>query len=250
MQLVLTEDQELLAKTAADFVAEKSPVARMRKLRDSDDPTGFSRELWKEMAELGWVGIPFEEVHGGADMGLAELAVVLEALGRTLAPEPFLSTVLLGGRALAAGGDDGQRAEWIPRIASGDAIVALAYQEARSRHDPHHVTTRASADGGTHRITGEKLQVLDGHVADLLIVSARTAGEADDADGISLFAVAPGADGVEIVRQRRIDERNAALVRLTAAPGEPVGSVGDGAARCFRAWKLPIGTPNCSRTFM
>ena len=205
MQLVLTEDQELLAKTAADFVAEKSPVARMRKLRDSDDPTGFSRELWKEMAELGWVGIPFEEVHGGADMGLAELAVVLEALGRTLAPEPFLSTVLLGGRALAAGGDDGQRAEWIPRIASGDAIVALAYQEARSRHDPHHVTTRASADGGTHRITGEKLQVLDGHVADLLIVSARTAGEADDAPmppGLAPFAalewaekIAEGDDG-------------------------------------------------------
>ena len=104
MQLVLTEDQELLAKTARDFVAEKSPVARMRALRDSNDATGFSKALWKEMAELGWVGIPFAEIHGGAEMGMAELAVVMEALGRTLAPEPFLSTVLLAGQTLALGG--------------------------------------------------------------------------------------------------------------------------------------------------
>ena len=90
MQLVLTEDQELIAKTAADFVAEKSPVSRIRELRDSADEIGFSRALWKEMADLGWVGIPFAEEYGGAGLGLAELAPVLEALGQTLAPEPFL----------------------------------------------------------------------------------------------------------------------------------------------------------------
>ena len=92
MQLVLTEDQELLAKTARDFVAGRSPVSRVRELRDRADATGFSRALWKEMAELGWLGIPFAEEHGGAGLGLAELCVVMEALGRTLAPEPFLST--------------------------------------------------------------------------------------------------------------------------------------------------------------
>lgn len=230
MQLVLTEDQELLAKTAADFVAEKSPVARMRALRDTNDATGFSRALWKEMAELGWVGIPFAEAHGGAEMGLAELVVVMEALGRTLAPEPFLSTVLLGGRALAAGGSDGQRKEWLPKIVSGDAIVTLAHQEAGSRHDPHHVTTKAAAEGGGFRLSGEKVQVLDGHVADLLVVSARTGGGARDADGIGLFLVKPDAAGVEIVRQHRIDERNAAIVRLDGVSAEPLGDGANGAA--------------------
>src|SRR5512134_1360609 len=104
MQLVLSEDQELLAKTAADWAREHSPVSRVRKLRDANDPLGFSRELWKQMAELGWVGIVFPEEYGGAGMGFADLAVVLEQLGRTLAPEPFLSTALLAGQALLLGG--------------------------------------------------------------------------------------------------------------------------------------------------
>ena len=135
MQLVLTEDQELLAKTAADFVAERSPVARVRALRDSGDPDGFSRELWKEMAELGWVGIPFPESLGGAEMGLGELAVVLEALGRTLAPEPFLSTVLLGGQLLLRGGSDALQQRWVSALIRGEALLALAQQEPRSRYD-------------------------------------------------------------------------------------------------------------------
>ena len=109
MELVLTEDQELLAKTASDFVRQHSPVSRLRALRDAADPIGFSRDVWKQMAELGWVGILIPEEYGGAGMGLADLAVVLEALGRTLAPEPFLSTVLLGGQLLTRAGNDAQK---------------------------------------------------------------------------------------------------------------------------------------------
>jgi len=232
MQLVLTEDQELLAKTARDFVAEKSPVSRMRELRDTQDETGFSRALWKEMAQLGWVGIPFAEEHGGADMGLAELAVVLEALGRTLAPEPFLSTVLLGGQTLALGGSDAQQAEWIPKLVEGDAVVALAADEARSRWDLAHVETRADADGDGWRLTGEKAQVLDGHVADLLLVSARTSGAVDDASGVTIFAVRPDAAGVTITRQGRIDSRNVALIRfdgVAVSAADVVGAVDGGA---------------------
>jgi len=232
MQLVLTEDQELLAKTARDFVAEKSPVARVRALRDANDATGFSRALWKEMAELGWVGIPFDEVHGGAAMGLAELTVVLEALGKTLAPEPFLSTVLLGGQSLALAGSDAQQAEWIPKIVAGEAIVALACDEARSRWDLTHVETRAEPEGDGWRLHGEKTQVLDGHVADLLLVSARTAGEPGDAAGVTLFAVRPGAPGLEVTRQSRIDSRNVALVRLdgvAVGPTDVVGALEGGA---------------------
>ena len=104
MQLVLTEDQELIAKTAMDFADEESPISRFRELRDSGDPAGFSKKLWKEMAELGWVGIPFPEAMGGAEMGFAELVLVMEALGRNLAPEPFLSSVAMAGQALLLGG--------------------------------------------------------------------------------------------------------------------------------------------------
>ena len=216
MQLLLTEDQELLAKTAADFVAEQSPVSRFRELRDSDDPLGFSKSLWKQMAELGWVGIPFPEEFGGAGLGLSELTVILEALGRNLAPEPFISTVLLAGEALLLGGSDAQKKRWIEPVAAGDAFLALAYQEVRGRYDLHRIATRAERNGDGWRITGEKRHVIDGGAADALIVAARTAGDVSDADGITLLLVEAGAKGVTLERQRRVDSRGAALVRLEA----------------------------------
>ncbi len=233
MQLVLSEDQELLAKTAEDFVAEHSPVSRMRELRDKEDPVGFSRDLWREMAGLGWVGIPFPEELGGADMGLAELAVVMEALGRTLAPEPFLSTVLLGGQVLLRSGSEAQKAKWLEQAVAGEAVLALAYQERRSRYDPERVSTRAEREGSGWRLTGEKLHVLDGHVADAIVVSARSSGEEADADGITLFLVEPGASGLAIERQTRVDSRNAAVLRLesvTVGDDAVVGEVGQAAA--------------------
>ncbi len=216
MQLVLTEDQELLAKTAADFVAERSPVSRFRELRDRDDPLGFSKSLWKQMAELGWVGIPFPEEFGGADLGLSELAVILEALGRNLAPEPFISTVLLAGEALLLGGSDAQKKRWIVPLAAGDAFLALAYQEARGRYDLFRIDTRAERNGDGWRITGEKRHVIDGRAADALIVATRTAGGVADADGITLLLVEAGAKGVTLERQRRVDSRGAALLKLEA----------------------------------
>jgi len=230
MQLVLSEDQELLAKTAADFVAEKSPVIRVRQLRDRRDPDGFSRALWKEMAELGWVGIPFPEEYGGADMGLAELAVVLEALGRGLAPEPFLATTLLGGRALALGGSDAQKTEWLPGLIEGETLLALAQQERRSRYDLFRVATRAERAGSGFSLSGEKIQVEGGASADALVVVARSAGAEGDRDGIGLFLVRRGAEGLAVEPQHRVDSRNAALVRLDGVAAEPIGEVGQGAA--------------------
>jgi alkylation response protein AidB-like acyl-CoA dehydrogenase len=214
MDLILTEDQELIAKTAADFVKQKSPLARVRELRDTNDPVGFSRALWKEMAELGWVGIAFPESVGGAGLGFAELAVVMEELGRTLAPEPFLSTVLLAGQALRLSGDSAEASAWLPRVCKGEAILALAQQEARSRYDLATVETRAEAAGAGYRLSGEKVQVLDGHVADAFVVAARTAGGPREAKGITLFVVPKGAAGLTVTRQTRLDGRNAALVRF------------------------------------
>jgi len=214
MHLVLTEDQELLAKTANDWVREHSPVKRVRDLRDARHPLGFSRAHWKQMAELGWVGIPFAEEFGGAGMGMADLAVVLEALGRTLAPEPFLSTVLLAGQALALGGSDVQKKAWLPGVCAGEKILAFAQQEPRSRYERTHVATRARRDGAGFRIDGEKIQVLDAANADALVVVARTSGEDRDPAGVTLFLVPKGAAGVSITPQTRIDHRSAALVKL------------------------------------
>jgi acyl-CoA dehydrogenase len=231
LQLVLTEDQELLAKTAADFVAERSPISRVRALRDAQDPDGFSRALWKEMAGLGWLGIPFPERYGGAGMGLAELAVVLEALGRTLAPEPFLSSVLLAGQALLAGGRDAQRDRWLPPLVAGDALLALGFQEPHSRYDLRRVATRAERAGTGWRVSGEKIQVIDGGSADAFLISARTAGGERDAAGITLFLVPRGAPGLDITRQHRVDSRGAALLRLagvTLSAADVVGAPGAG----------------------
>ena len=230
MALVLTEDQELLAQTARDFVRTNSPLSRLRALRDGQT-MGFSPDMWQEMAQLGWAGILIPEEYGGAGMGLADLAVVLEAVGRNLAPEPFLSTVLLGGQLLANAGSPEQKQTWLPGIATGNKILALAYQEARSRYDLNRVSTQATAEGDAWRLSGEKIQVLDGQNADALIVSARTAGEDSDQDGVTLFLIAPDTPGVAIIPQTRVDNRAAALVTLDGVKvgaESVVGTVGQG----------------------
>jgi alkylation response protein AidB-like acyl-CoA dehydrogenase len=238
VQLVLNEDQELLAKTAMDFVAERSPVSRMRALRDAADPVGFSKELWKEMAELGWVGIPFPESVGGAELGLAELAVVMEALGRNLAPEPFLSTVLLAGQALLLGGSEEQHQAWLPDLVEGEKILALAYQEAGSRYDLSRVALRAEREGEGWLLSGEKMHVLDGQAADALIVSARTAGDTGDEEGISLFLVPAGSSGLGIQPQTRVDSRGSAMASfqgVRVGSDALVGAEGAGAELLARA---------------
>ena len=231
MALVLTEDQELLAQTARDFVRTNSPLSRLRALRDGQDSVGFSPDLWQEMAQLGWAGILIPEEYGGAGLGLADFAVVLEAVGRNLAPEPFLSTVLLGGQLLADAGSPEQKQAWLSGVATGEKILALAYQEARSRYDLNRVSTRATAEGDAWRLLGEKIQVLDGQNADALIVSARTSGEDNDQDGITFFSIAPDTPGVVLIPQTRVDGRAAALVNLDGVKvgaESIVGTVGQG----------------------
>jgi alkylation response protein AidB-like acyl-CoA dehydrogenase len=212
MGLILTDDQLILRDMAKSFCGEKSPVERMRKLRDTRDATGFTRELWKEMGELGWIGILFPEALGGAEMGYGELGVVLTECGRVLAPEPFLSTVLLGGNAILLGGNEPLQKELLPDVCNGDRILALAFQE-QGRFAPHAVATTAARDGSGYRIRGQKLHVLDGHVADQIVTVARTAGAAGDRNGLSLFVVDAHAPGLAIERTEMVDGRNAAIVR-------------------------------------
>ena len=214
MGLVLTEDQELLSKTAEDFVRANAPTNHVRALRDAEDVVGFSQDLWKEMAKLGWTGILVPEGFGGAGLGLTDLAVVLEALGKNLTPQPFLSTVLLAGQLVCTAGTAKQQENILPSIATGDTIAAVAYQEAYSRYFLNRVTTSAAKQADVWTLSGEKIQVLDGQTADTFVVSARTAGEKDDTDGITLFLVRSDAPGLEGESQSRLDGRAAAIVRL------------------------------------
>ncbi len=233
MQLVLSEDQELIASTARDFVAASSPVSRFRALRDTEDPLGYSPALLREMAGLGWLGIPFDEKEGGAGLGLAELILIAEALGRTLAPEPIVGGLAMGGYALALGAGPALRGAWLPGVIEGTKVVALAHQEPGSRYDLLHVATRAERAGQGHSLTGSKSQVLDAVGADAVIVPARTSGAVGDRDGITLFLVPKNAPGLTVERQLRVDHRNAASVRLAGVACDAasiVGAVGEGAA--------------------
>jgi acyl-CoA dehydrogenase len=214
MSLVLTEEQEQLSSTAREFVAGKSSLKRIRQLRDAADADGFSRDLWREMAALGWLGIIIPEEHGGVGLGYVDLMGVMEACGRGLMPEPMTSTVLLGGNALLLGGTDAQQGEYLPGVAAGERLLSVAYQEPQSRYRLDHVETHAAKSGGGWVLTGQKIQVLDAHVADALVVSARTSGAVGDAVGVTLFLVPSDTPGLTIERQHRLDARNAGLVHL------------------------------------
>ena len=226
MDLVLTEEQELLQQTAREFITKNSSLRRIRSLRDSRDPLGYSRELYAEMAKLGWLGIIFSEEHGGSCLGYTELMVVLEELGRVLMPEPVLSTVLLGGAAIAKGASPAQRAALLPPLINGELLVTLAHQEPHSRYNPLHIEARAERSGSGWRLSGTKIQVLDGVGAHRLIVPARTRGDAADRAGITLFLVDTTAPGLAIERQWRIDARNTALVRFENVRVEPDDVIG------------------------
>jgi alkylation response protein AidB-like acyl-CoA dehydrogenase len=228
MSLVLTEDQQMLARTASAFIAEHSKVARLRKLRDGKDERGYSLDVYKKMAELGWTAIGFSEADGGLGMGLADLVIVTEAMGRALTPEPLIPSIALAGQALALGGTAAQKSEWLAPAIAGEKVLALAYAEAQSRYDLGKVTARAEKQGAGYRISGEKTAVWGGHKADAYVVSADVPGS-----GVTLFLVPADARGVSSERQWRADSLNASIVRLKdvdVAEAAIVGAAGEGVA--------------------
>ena len=226
MALVLTEEQDLLKQTAREFVQEKSPVAELRRLRDSTAPDGFDRALWREMAELGWAGAALPEDFGGMDLGLLELGQIMEECGRNLVAHPLLATVLLGGGCILAGGSDPLKKDVLPAVASGERLLALALQEG-PHHDPFQVATRAEKSSGGYTLRGEKTFVLDGHVADQLVVAARTSGEPGQREGITLFLVDATAPGLSRQRTIMIDGRNAAKLTFDGVEVEASRVVGE-----------------------
>ncbi|MGJ8562869.1 MAG: acyl-CoA dehydrogenase family protein [Alphaproteobacteria bacterium] len=233
MGLVLNEDEVMLRDTAEGFFKEKAPVKALRELRgtpDSRDETGFDRALWSEMADMGFAGIVIDEDHGGVDMGFMAAGIVAEQMGRNLSASPFLSTAILAATAIREGGSAEQKSTWLPKIAGGETIFALALDEG-VKHNPAATSTTAEKSGNGFKLNGSKAMVLDGHVADNLIVVARTSGEAGDESGLSLFIVDPKTKGISTERTIMVDQHNAARIDfddVEISGDAMIGSIDDG----------------------
>ena len=211
MALVLTEEQSMLRDSARGLISDKAPVSHLRQLRDAKDATGFSRELWKTFAEMGFTGLLVPEDFGGSGLGCVEAGVVMEEIGRTLMPSPFLSSAVLAASALSRGGSTAQKAEHLPKISAGSLIAALAIDEG-AKHRPLQTRLQAVRSGNGFKLNGAKAFVVDGHVADLLIVVARSAGSAGERDGLTLFLVDPRTKGIATERTAMVDSHNAARI--------------------------------------
>jgi alkylation response protein AidB-like acyl-CoA dehydrogenase len=232
MPLLLTEEQSMLRDSARGLISDKAPVAHLRKLRDDRDATGFSRELWATFAEMGFAGLLIPEEHGGSGLGAVEAGVVMEEIGRTLMPSPFFSSSVLAASALARGGSAAQQSEHLPKLASGALLASLAIDEG-AKHRPMNIAVRAVRSGNGFRLDGAKALVVDGHVADLLIVVARSAGSAGEREGLTLFLVDPKARGVSVERTVLVDAHNAARIvfdNVEADADHVLGEVDGGAA--------------------
>jgi alkylation response protein AidB-like acyl-CoA dehydrogenase len=211
MALVLSEEQSMLRDSARGLISDKAPVSHLRQLRDTNDATGFSRDLWKTFAEMGFSGLLVPESFGGSGLGCVEAGVVMEEIGRSLMPSPFLSTAVLAASALSRAGSAAQKSEHLPKISAGTLLAALAIDEG-AKHRPLRTKMQAARSGNGFRLNGAKAFVVDGHAADLLIVAARTAGAAGEREGLTLFLVDPKSKGIETERTTMVDSHNAARI--------------------------------------
>ena len=222
MPLYLNDEQQMLRDTARDYVGEHAPVSHMRKLRDDKDEAGFSRELWKSFAEMGFTGMLIGEDQGGLGLGHVEAGVVLEEIGRNLSPSPFLTTAVA---AVAALKGSAQADKWFPGIIAGDTVAALAIDEGAKHRSS--VGMKAERAGNGFRLTGKKQFVTHGHVADLIIVAARTAGSADDEEGVTLFAVDKNAAGLTAHAERLADSSIAARLEFDGVEVDADAVIGE-----------------------
>ncbi|HIA96631.1 MAG TPA: acyl-CoA dehydrogenase [Gammaproteobacteria bacterium] len=213
MALLFNEEQQYLKDTAKDFVQKNAPINHFRELRDSKDETGYSKELWKQMAELGWAGVLISEEYGGSDFGMVGMGGILEETGRCLVPSPLFSTALLGASLIELGGKADQKKDLLTKIAKGELTTAFALEEG-SRHTPYRISTTAEKKGKNFVLNGKKTFVLDGHSADLIVLAARTSGGIEDQSGISLFLIDPNSTGLQRKRTHMVDSRNASEIHL------------------------------------
>jgi alkylation response protein AidB-like acyl-CoA dehydrogenase len=235
MNFGFNEEQELLRNTARKFFENECPSDTVRRLMET--PEGINPELWKKLAEQGWLGLIYPEPYDGMGLGLVDLVVLMEEMGRAVAPGPYFSTVLLGGLAILEAGSEGQKKEWLPRIAAGDKRVALAWMEPSAQLGPAGVTLNAVEKGGRYTLSGTKLFVHDAHTADALVVAARTRPGAG-ADGVSLFLLPRGTKGLAVTLLPTMDQTRklceVACADVTVGADALLGAAGAGWAPLAR----------------
>lgn len=230
MSLRYSDEQRLLADSARDFLAARSPVSSQRRLRDEAAGLGFEPQVWHDAVQLGWSAIPFPEDYGGLDFGCQGLGPIFESIGRNLSAMPLLSSVVLGGSLVHLAGNSAQQAHWLHSIITGEQRLALAVDE-RARHDPSRIALEAVASGAGYRLHGDKFCVVDGLGADTYVVAARSSGKAGETQGISLFLLPADAPGLTISALPLIDSRNSARLQLDqvkVGSEALLGTLGDG----------------------
>ncbi|MBN8979745.1 MAG: acyl-CoA/acyl-ACP dehydrogenase [Rhizobiales bacterium] len=222
MNFDFSDEQKQLRDEARKFLTEKSPPKAVRAVLEGKAP--YDRDLWKGLAEMGFLGVAIPEQFGGAGAGHLELCVIAEEMGRALAPVPFASTIYLAAEAIMLAGSDAQKAKWLPKIASGDAIGTLALFEGPG--SPSHKTVKVGASNGA--LTGRKFPVADGAIADFAVVAARTANSGRETD-IGLFIVDLSGDGVQRKSLANLDQsHNQAEIVFDKCKAEPLGPANEG----------------------
>ena len=242
MDFQFTSEQTLFKESVDRFVSEAYGFDARMALAAS--PDGFSREHWRQYAELGWLGIAFSEEHGGFGGTPVETMILMEAFGKGLVLEPFVPAIVLGGTALAHGATSSAHRQLLETLIAGDALLSLAYAEERSRYDYSLVETQARREGSDLIVRGAKRAVPYGAAADRLVVSVRTSGEARDPDGITLVLVDRDAPGVARVDYRTVDGGRASDVTFDAVrvgADDVLGELGAGGALLERALDAGLG---------
>jgi alkylation response protein AidB-like acyl-CoA dehydrogenase len=204
MDFAFSEQQDLLRTSARQFLERECPPDMVR--RWSDDPQGYSPDLWQMMAALGWMGLVLPETYGGSGLSFVDLTILMEEMGRVLLPAPFFSSIALGALTLLETGSDEQRQQMLPRLVRGETKVCVALLEADGRYDPRGISMRASIRGNRATLNGTKLFVVDAHVSDYIICVARTRGGRDPESGISLFVLDITSPGIACTPLMSIDQ--------------------------------------------
>ena len=229
MDFTLTEEQEMLRKSARDFLADKCPKTYVKQMEN--DEKGYSPALWKEMAELGWQGLALPDSFGGSGMRFLDLAILLEEMGRACLPGPFFATVVLGAMTILENGDEKQKAAYLPGIASGKTIVTMALNESDGSYEAGSITVKAAADKNDYIINGTKFFVPDAHVADYILCVARTGDEKDKKKGITIFIVPAKDSGIKCTLLKTITGDKLCEVtfnNIRVSMENVLGSVGNG----------------------
>ena len=229
MDLALSQEQEILWKSARDFLANKCPKTLVREMEE--DEQGYPPELWKEIAELGWLGLPFPEKYEGVGLSFLDLIVLLEEMGRACLPGPFLPTVVLGGLPILEWGREEQKRYFLPKICKGEAVLTLALTEPSARYEAASVRTSATPEGDDYLISGTKLFVPDAHIADWIICVTRTEETANPEEGITLFLVDTKSPGISTVVLGTIagdKQCELTLEKVRVPRGNILGQLGQG----------------------